>query len=373
MAYVKFFSDEQLLPEFEKSRKVHTQSQLHSFSINFKRTGSVLEEPPTQNPKSLEEPIPSMLEILISPVGTSPPFSQTQRKSIAHKPLIKPKSTLSTLDLDAPAQTFLKVIVDDDSDDEEYVDEVWSAVVGWELISTPLGEVNALYRINGTTKHFTTLRQILYLVDCQDLMRLYGLVVKHYEHHPAVGFGLLFWGDLQVLFDSQVGRKGSSVWKNQHKWQIRSWRLYTLSNVHVLETTSGEVLSMFTDVSYPLTVKLMTKMLMHKLEIVSYFMGNDLTTAEQLIQFLKNQIVPAQASSVTQNWMVITFHVPFWNDKWLVQGGTTLELASPEQTATGKDVSNSFMVVMVFQKPLGYFSSPLIHVPRAGLVINPPG
>nr|GEV26311.1 hypothetical protein [Tanacetum cinerariifolium] len=49
------------------------------------------------------------------------------------------------------------------------------------------------------------------------------------------------------------------------------------------------------------------------------------------------------------------------------------ELASPEQTATGKDVSNPFMAVMVCQKPLGYFSSPLIHVPRAGLVINPPG
>nr|GFA83195.1 aminoacyl-tRNA synthetase, class 1a, anticodon-binding [Tanacetum cinerariifolium] len=298
MAYMKSFSDEQLLHEFEKIRKVHTQSQLHSFSKTFKRPGSVLEEPPTKKPKSPEEPIPSMPEIPIPHVVTSPPSSRTRRKSIARKPMIKPKSTLSTLDLDASAQTFLKVIVDENSNDKEYVDEVWSAVVGWELISTPLGEVNALYRINGTTKHFTTLRQILYLVDCQDLMRLYGLVVKYYEHHPAVGSGLLFWGDLQVLFDSQVGRKGSSVWQNQHKWQIQSWRLYTLSNFHVLETTSGEVLSMFTDVSYPLTVELMTKMLMQKLEIASDFVGNDLKTAEQLIQFLKNQIVAAQASSV---------------------------------------------------------------------------
>nr|GEU76417.1 retrotransposon protein, putative, unclassified [Tanacetum cinerariifolium] len=47
-------------------------------------------------------------------------------------------------------------------------------------------------------------------------------------------------------------------------------------------------------------------------------------------------------------------------------------LASPEQTATGKDISNPFMAVMVCQKPLGYFSSPMIHVPRAGLAINPP-
>nr|GFC14196.1 late embryogenesis abundant protein, LEA-14 [Tanacetum cinerariifolium] len=39
----------------------------------------------------------------------------------------------------------------------------------------------------------------------------------------------------------------------------------------------------------------------------------------------------------------------------------------------GKDVSNPFMAVMVCQKPLGYFSSPMIHVPRAELVFNPPG
>nr|GEW27898.1 late embryogenesis abundant protein, LEA-14 [Tanacetum cinerariifolium] len=76
---------------------------------------------------------------------------------------------------------------------------------------------------------------------------------------------------------------------------------------------------------------------------------------------------------VTQNWMVITFHVPFWNENWLVQGGTTLELDSPGKPATGKDVSNPFMAVMVCQKPLGYFNSPMIHVPRAGLVIHPPG
>nr|GFB42924.1 aminoacyl-tRNA synthetase, class 1a, anticodon-binding [Tanacetum cinerariifolium] len=104
--------------------------------------------------------------------------------------------------------------------------------------------------------------------------------------------------DLQVLFDSNKGGKGSCFCQHQDLWEIRSWRLYTLSNVHVLETVSGEVLSMFADVSYPLFVKLMQKMLIHKLEIDSDVMGNDMTTAEQLIQFIKNQLAAAQASSV---------------------------------------------------------------------------
>nr|GFD57928.1 hypothetical protein [Tanacetum cinerariifolium] len=59
------------------------------------------------------------------------------------KHMHKPKSKIPTLDLDAPAKTFLKVIVDEDSydedsDDEDSVNEVWSAVVGWEILSTLL-------------------------------------------------------------------------------------------------------------------------------------------------------------------------------------------------------------------------------------------
>nr|GEV00829.1 hypothetical protein [Tanacetum cinerariifolium] len=215
------------------------------FSQTLKRPGPVLEKPSTKRPKSPEAPIPSMPEVPISPAVTSPPSSRTRRKSLGQKHMHKPKSPLLKLDLDAPAQTFLKVIVDEDSDDEDSINEVWSAVVGWE-----------------------------------DLMKLYGLVVQYYEHHPATGAGLLFWGDLQVLFDSQAGGKGYCVWQNQHLWEIRSWRLYTLSNVHVLETVFGEALSMFTDVSYPLSVHLIERMLMHKLEIDLDFMGNDLTTAE---------------------------------------------------------------------------------------------
>nr|GEX56902.1 hypothetical protein [Tanacetum cinerariifolium] len=192
MVYVKSFSDAQLLQEFEKIHKVQSQSQIQAFNQTLKRPEPVLEEPFTKRPKSQEAYTPSMPEVSVSPVVTSPPSSRIRRKSLGRKPMHKSKSTPPTLDLDAPAQTFLKVVVDEDSDDEDYVDEVWSAVVGWELLSTPLGEINALYRIDGSTKHFSTLRQILHLVDLQDLMKLYGLVVQYYEHHPAVGAGLLF-------------------------------------------------------------------------------------------------------------------------------------------------------------------------------------
>nr|GEY57754.1 hypothetical protein [Tanacetum cinerariifolium] len=176
-------------------------------------------------------------------------------------------------------------------------------------------------------------------------------------------------GYFHVLFQSLDDEDAYDFWRNQDSWRIHSWRLYLRAQVYVLETMDGQVIYMFVDVSYPLSAATLQRMLKHGLEFPKLLVGGDLTMAEQLVSFIKAALLNAQ-SAVTQNWMVITFHVPFWNDKWLVQGSTALELASPEQTTTCKDVSNLFMAVVVCQKPLGYFSSPMIHVPRAGLGIN---
>nr|GFA85877.1 hypothetical protein [Tanacetum cinerariifolium] len=51
------------------------------------------------------------------------------------------------------------------------------------------------------------------------------------------------------------------------------------------------------DVSYPLSVKLIERMLRHKLEIDKDVVVNDMTTAEQLIRFIKNQLTAAHVST----------------------------------------------------------------------------
>nr|GEU99320.1 hypothetical protein [Tanacetum cinerariifolium] len=188
MARVKSFTDDQLKEEFEKIQKAISNIQIQAFSRTLKRTCPVLEEPFSKRQKYNEAPIPSVHEVPQSPVVSSPKSSGTRRKSL-------------------------------------------------EVITTPLGDINALYRIDRSTKHFTTLRQILHMVDRQDLVKLCGLVVKYYENHLVA------------------------------------------------------------DVSYPLSVKLMERMLTHKLEIDKDVVGNDMTTTEQLIRFIKNQLTAAQVSS----------------------------------------------------------------------------
>ncbi|GJR06798.1 hypothetical protein Tco_0529782 [Tanacetum coccineum] len=183
----------------------------------------------------------------------------TRRKSLGTR-----KKSSTALYLDADDRSFIRVLSDDDDDPVI----VWSPFATWEVVPTLLGDINALYMIDRSSKYFTHLREILHLVDRQDLLKLYGMVVKYYKEHPLAGAGMML-----------------------------SWRLFPFSNVHVLETISGKVVYMFADVAYPLSVPLMKKMLMHKLEIAIDGVGNAMTYAEQLIQFIKNQIAASIPSA----------------------------------------------------------------------------
>nr|GEW14131.1 uncharacterized mitochondrial protein AtMg00810-like [Tanacetum cinerariifolium] len=197
----------------EAAKRLHdeemAQMERQRVEVQKKRQQAVRDSAMQQ---STEAPTPSVPEVPHSPAVFSPPSSRTRRKSLGQKHIHNTKSTLPKLDLDADAQTFVKVVVNEDSDDEDSDDKVWYVVVGWEVLPTPLGEINSIYRIDGSTKHFTTLRQILYMVDQQDLVKLYGLVVQYYENHLVAGAGLIFWGFvhgfvygmIQVLYDIRV-------------------------------------------------------------------------------------------------------------------------------------------------------------------------
>ncbi|GJR13596.1 hypothetical protein Tco_0796248 [Tanacetum coccineum] len=247
----------------------------------------------------------------------------------------------------------------DDSNDDDDPPIFWPAFAAWEVVPTGLGDVNALYFMDKSSKYFTHLREILHLVDRKDLFKLYGLVVQYYDEHPLAGSGMILWGDLQVLFESHKGGTGAGVWADQQQWVIRSWRLFPFSGVHVLETISGKILYMFADTPYPLLAQLMKKMLKHKLEVEIDGIGNDMTYAEQLIQFIKNQAIRLESIEV---WFQFPgypkldgFHLPYsWNEKWLVQEGTAL----------GKDIIKSVDGCDGLPKTIRDLNSPMFHVPK---------
>ncbi|GKD89946.1 hypothetical protein Tco_1365453, partial [Tanacetum coccineum] len=144
--------------------------------------------------------------------------------------------------------------------------------------------------------------EILHMITRADLMTIYGRVMTFYQDKQAEGVGLVLWGDLKVLIDSPEVNDGSDVWKNQHTWIIQSWKLYSSTGIHVLETVSGLVVHMFVDKKYPLSVNLIERMLDHQLEIFHDTVGNELTTAVQLIAFLKKQISDSRRPKV-HDWL----------------------------------------------------------------------
>ncbi|GJX07435.1 hypothetical protein Tco_0195367 [Tanacetum coccineum] len=255
--------------------------------------------------------------------GSSPTKVGTRKKRLGRKGVHPSHSTIPIEDGDPEAENKMCIKyasdVDSASDDDTPVNLF--VVIDWELLSTGLGYINVFYRKDNSCKCFTSLREILHLVTRVELMTIYGRMMTFYQDEQAAGVGLVLWGDLKVLIDLPDVNDGIDVWKNQHTWSIQSWKLYSYSGVHVLETVGGLVLHMFVDKKYPLSINLIERMLDHQLEICPDIVGNELTTAIQLIAFLKKQISDSRRPKVTQNWMVFTCHIH------------EMKSASPEQSA----------------------------------------
>ncbi|GJY55290.1 putative ribonuclease H-like domain-containing protein [Tanacetum coccineum] len=267
LKHVRSFSDEQLKDEFDKIR--HALDNLHAQNLrrSLKRPGADVEQPGSKKSKSSaapQTPVPAAShqssagvtpgvhqspfvdtppvtpphspkvsshpdvtpDTSVDPtVAPTPPFAtpvvrtsgprtrsqsidadikiySTRRKSLAPR-----KMPSSDVDLNAPDTSFIHVLSDDDSDDSagDTNTHYWHAFAAWEIVPTGLGDVNALYFTDKSSKFFTHLREILHLLDRQDLSKLYGMVVKHYEVTPLAGNGLILWGDLRVLFNSTSG------------------------------------------------------------------------------------------------------------------------------------------------------------------------
>ncbi|GJV33925.1 ribonuclease H-like domain, gag-pre-integrase domain protein [Tanacetum coccineum] len=122
---------------------------------------------------------------------------------------------------------------------------------------------------------------------------------------------------------------GSSRWiktfskMNQERWNLKSWDLYENCGVHTLILEDGTEIHMLAERKYPLTKETLERML--SLRLVAGTASEDAYT---LLRFIQKQIDEygghdGELASLEQ---------------------TASELASPKQTALGKDISNPLIV-----------------------------
>nr|GEX39226.1 ribonuclease H-like domain, reverse transcriptase, RNA-dependent DNA polymerase [Tanacetum cinerariifolium] len=177
-------------------------------------------------------------------VATPPPSSSRHRRKHIAKKQVTPI-------VDVADAAMIKFSSDSDSDDDPLPDAPYA---GWEMVPSRLGSVHAYHNMAGHTKHFTTLREILHMVERTDLQRLLGVVDALYQSKEPDTFALLLWGDLHVLFQSLDDKDALHFWR---------------------------------------TLECMLK---HGLEVSKLLVRGDLTMAEQLIGFIKAALFNAKSA-----------------------------------------------------------------------------
>ncbi|GJW81697.1 hypothetical protein Tco_0145672 [Tanacetum coccineum] len=96
------------------------------------------------------------------------------------------------------------------------------------------------------------------------------------------GYDLMLWGDLKILFEPD---EEDEVWKNQHEYNLISWRLFDSCGIHILLMNNGIAIYMMTEKKYPLNQEMLSRMLSKRLEV-----DHESTMAYELLKFIKSQI-----------------------------------------------------------------------------------
>ncbi|GKA27681.1 hypothetical protein Tco_0713849 [Tanacetum coccineum] len=118
-----------------------------------------------------------------------------------------------------------------------------------------------VFRGDGSSKNYKILSEMLEDFDRQDVEKLYRLVKERYSTSRPEGFDLMLWGDLHTLFEPD---EDDEIWKDQHEYNLLSWRLCDFCGIHNLLMENRLAIHMLTEKKYPLSQDMLTKMLSRK-------------------------------------------------------------------------------------------------------------
>ncbi|GJS33795.1 hypothetical protein Tco_0532177 [Tanacetum coccineum] len=138
-------------------------------------------------------------------------------------------------------------------------------IVDWKTcVLTETFMYYQVFRGDGSSKNYKILSEMLEDFDRLDVEELYRLVKERYSASRPEGFDLMLWGDLHTLFEPD---KDDDIWKDQHEYNLISWRLCDFCGIHILLMGNGLAIHMLTEKTYPLSQEMISKMLKKKLEV----------------------------------------------------------------------------------------------------------
>ncbi|GJZ57967.1 hypothetical protein Tco_0613461, partial [Tanacetum coccineum] len=134
---------------------------------------------------------------------------------------------------------------------------------------------------DGSSKNYKILSEMLQDFDRMDVEQLFRLVKERYSSSAPEGFDLMLWGDLHTLFEPD---ENDEIWKDQHEYNLLSWRLHDFCGIHILLMNNGLAIHMLTEKKYPLSQEMLSKMLSTRLEV-----DHESSQAFELLRFIRAQ------------------------------------------------------------------------------------
>ncbi|GJT04373.1 putative ribonuclease H-like domain-containing protein [Tanacetum coccineum] len=163
-------------------------------------------------------------------------------------------------------------------------------VVNWKIFQQGQRSVYQIMRANGADTVYMSFGAMIKDFTREDLIELYRLVMQKYgTNRPENAYDRVLWSDLRTMFDPPLNE--DAIWSLPLQQKMISWRYYDKCAVHCL-TLEASSIYMLADRKYPLSKDACQVML--KMKLLDGTMDEYCTKA----------------------------------------------LATPEQTATGKEISN---------------------------------
>ncbi|GKA93155.1 putative ribonuclease H-like domain-containing protein, partial [Tanacetum coccineum] len=265
--------------------------------------------------KVLKEPNSTKVEV--KQEGHEESIKKRPGRRLKMKATKKSKRQKTDADLEEEEQlkAYLKIVPDEEGIIDYEVLEKRFPIINWESKFYDFDRHGAeciyyiIFRSDGSSRWIKTFSEMVTRSDRLDLVELYNLVMKRFKTTTPEGVDLVLWEDLRTMFDANAKDK---LWQNQERWNLKSWDLYENFGVHTFILEDGTEIYMLAERKYPLTKETLERML--SLRLVA---GTASEYAYTLLRFIQKHI-----------------------DEYGSHDGA---LAIPEQTDTGKEISNPFM------------------------------
>ncbi|GJT97204.1 hypothetical protein Tco_1092722, partial [Tanacetum coccineum] len=228
---------------------------------------------------------------------------------------------------DKPVEDFFSSESESDDDMDNYIPPIpYGVFQDWEIVSCPPGNsyIHVYYQENRRRKYFTYLKELLPHVYREDLLLLRRRMNRYFRLNPEVDVGLELWRDVNMLCQSLHPDDVEDFWRTQDEW-----------------------------IFYPIRATLLERMLRHRLTVPPSYC-RDVVVAGNIIQTVQAGLRQAY-ECIASAPIACTARQMVFSSPWLTakkESGSPLQtalvcnsnpliaLASPEQTATGKDMSN---------------------------------